>query len=611
MTSTPTWVAKYNSRISRRNLLRGSAAGLGAAAILACGGDDSGGGSLTLSSDDARKPGTVWSAANDWKLADESKDAVRGGIYRGYIAEDEQQSYDALILAPSQSVYSGHVHEYLMAKNRGPGIDPSSPEADVPVPALASGFEVSGDGMTVTFTMRQGVKFHPVAPVNGRVMDMDDWKTTLERFLASSAQREPLTSVLDRTEYPDATHMVWRLKYPYKPLLTRIHNERFAFQVIPRELNADSNLAATVAVGTGYKILDKHQPSVTMEYRKHADYWGGDPYIDRWHYPIIPEYANRSSQFTTGNIVELYPTARDILTMKRDVPGAVIVAGALVNDQLARVIFGRTNAMTQPWKDPRVRIAVRRAANFRGIGEFRANKQQFESAGVPVEVVSRTHATYGLTYWLNPEKGELGDLSANYLHDIAEAKKLTAAAGFPNAIEIGFRTLPVSGEVPEEDALIIDSLNQSGVFKVNVQNSTNTVEHRNCRSLRQCDGLVTSSINEDMDYAMREYHSQGPRAGGEPAYGDPELDRIADAYRRELDPQKSIAILHEHQKAAARFFPTVPREHEYQIFTIRWPWLRNLNYGNNNSGGGVGLEGRPVIGGHKHWLDSSMPRRNG
>jgi ABC-type transport system substrate-binding protein len=584
-----------------------SAAGAGAAAILACSGGEGGGGSLTFSTDDYRKPGTVWQRKNDWRLPEETKEAVKGGIYRSYLPSDQQQSYDALVLAPSQSVYSGHVHEYLMSKRAGPGVDPASAESQVPVPALAQNFEVSTDGTQVTFTLRPNVKFHPIAPVNGRVMDMDDWKTTLERFLATSAQREPLMDVLDKAEYPDATHMVWKLKYPYKPLLTRIWNERFGFQIIPKEINADSKLHGTLAVGTGYKILDKHQPSVTMEYRKHVDYWGGEPFIDRWHFPIIPEYANRYSQFVTGNIAELNPSARDILSLMKDAPGTVVVARELESDQLARVIFGRTNADTRPWKDPRVRIAMRRAGNFRGIGEFLANKAQFEAAGVPVEVVSRTHATYGVSYWLDPEKGELGALSQNYLFDVAEAKKLTAAAGFSGTIELGFRTLPVAGEVPEMDALIADSLNQSGVFKVNVENSTNTVEHRNCRSLRQCDGIVTSSINEDMDYAMREYHSKGPRPGGEPAYGDPELDRIADAYRRELDPQKSIAILHEHQKAAARFFPTLPREHEFQIFDIRWPWLRNTHVGNN----GIGLEGRPIAGGHLQWLDKDMPRRNG
>ena len=84
----------------------------------------------------------------------------------------------------------------------------------------------------------------------------------------------------------------------------------------------------------------------------------------------------------TGNITELQPSPRDILTLMRDAPGTVVVANALVNDELARVIFGRTNADTRPWKDPRVRIAIRRATNFRGIGEFMGNKQQFEAAGV-------------------------------------------------------------------------------------------------------------------------------------------------------------------------------------------------------------------------------------
>jgi ABC-type transport system substrate-binding protein len=466
---------------------------------------------------------------------------------------------------------------------------------------------MANDGLSVTFKMRPNVKFHNVAPVNGRVMDIDDWKTTLERFLALSAQREPLLELLDKAEYPDSQTLVMRLKFPYAPFMDRIHSERFAFQVLPKELNVNQELAARTSIGTSYKVLDRHQPSVAMEYKKHAEYWAGEPYIDRWSFPIVTEYANRYAQFVSGNIIDFAPNSRDVLKLAQDVPGAVIVAQPINEEQFARIIFGREQAETKPWKDPRVRIAVRRATDMRGIGEFQANKTQFEAAGIPVEVRSRSHLMSDPRYWLDPEKNELGPVSQNYLHSIDEARKLIMASGATLPIEIDFRVLPSGGETPEEERLTIDSLNRSGLFKVTQTKSVNTVEHRNCRSLRQCVGIVTSSTNEDADYALREYFSKGPRPGGEPAYPSPNLDRLAEAYRREQDLQRRIALLKEVQQAAGEFFPTVPRPHQFTSFTFRWPWLRNTNHGWN----GVSLDGRPIWGGYKQWLASDMPRRNG
>src|SRR5688572_7887945 len=364
--SNPSWLASYGRRqVSRRKFLGGAAAGAGAAALIACGG--SGGGS-SFKFDDAstaRQPGTVWNGANDWKLADETNEAVKGGIFPGDLSADQAGDYDALIPGPASVPFSRHVHEFLMARNRAPGIDPRSPEAAVAVPVLAQAMEIAEDGMSVTFTMRPNVKWHPVAPVNGRVMDMDDWKTTLERFLALSAQREVLVDILDQAQYPDATHMVWKLKYPYSPLADRIWSDRLAYQVMPKELNRDQNLAKSTSVGTGFKILDRHQASVTMEYRKHTEYWGGEPFIDRWHFPVIPEYANRYAQFVTGNIINFTPTSRDALGVAKDVPGAVIVASALADDHVSWFSFGRHDADIVPWKDPRVRVAIRRGLNFK------------------------------------------------------------------------------------------------------------------------------------------------------------------------------------------------------------------------------------------------------
>ena len=596
--------------VSRRRFLQGTAAGASAAAILACGGGSDGGSSLTLSTEDSRKPGAVWSTANDWKLKDESKEALMGGIYRSFRTEDQAGSYDAITTPPSQVPYSAHVHEYLMGRNRAPGVDPRSREASVPVPILAEAMEIAPDGASVTFTLRQNVKWHPVAPVNGRVMDMEDWKSSLEKFLAVSPQRVNLVEFLDKAEYPDPRHMVLKLKFPYAPWSDIIWSERYAFPVMPKELNANQNLANTVSIGTGYKILDKHQASVAMEYRKHKEYWGGEPFIERWHQPIIPEYSNRYAQFLSGNIIDFQPTARDILTMAKDAPQAVIVARDIPDGRAAKLRFGRNNHTTLPWKDPRVRVAIRRSIDFKSIGEFVSNKQQFEAAGIPVEVLPSTHMPINLAYYMNPEKGEMGKLSDNYIFDVAEAKKLTGAAGFSGPIDAQYWVLPnAQGVIPEEEQLVIDRLQAAGTFKLEVVRSPNTVAHRNCRSLGQCDGFVSSGTGDDYDadrVIYRDYHSLG-NTEGDQAYPDPRIDRVAEAQRTELDVEKRIGLIKEFQYLAAELMPVVPFVHQYTTFRFRWPWVHNGHYGLQPSD--QLTEGRPVAGAHKQWLDKDMPNR--
>jgi hypothetical protein len=83
---------------------------------------------------------------------------------------------------------------------------------------------------------------------------------------------------------------------------------------------------------------------------------------------------------------------------------------------------------------------------------------------------------------------------------------------------------------------------------------------------------------------------------------------VAEAQRRELDPDKRIEYLKEFQMVAAELMPTVPYIHQYTEFRFRWPWLRNANYGYPD---GIGIPtGKPVWGGHRQWLDPEMPNRD-
>jgi ABC-type transport system substrate-binding protein len=292
------------------------------------------------------------------------------------------------------------------------------------------------------------------------------------------------------------------------------------------------------------------------------------------------------------------------------VPGAVIVGRDIPDGRAAKLRFGRNNHTTLPWKDPRVRQAIRRSIDFKSIGEFVANKQQFEAAGIPVEVLPSTHVPINYAYYMNPEKGEMGKASEAYLFDVAAAKALMAAAGHSGAVDAQYYVLPdAQGRVPEEEQLVIDKLQAAGTFKLEVVRSANTVSHRNCRSLGQCDGFVSSGSGDDYDadrVIYRDYHSKG-NTEGDQAYPDPRIDRVAEAQRRELDVAKRVELIKEFQYLAAELMPVVPFVHQYTTFRFRWPWVHNSHFGLQPSDGLP--EGRPVWGAHRQWLDKDMPNR--
>jgi ABC-type transport system substrate-binding protein len=548
-------------------------------------------------------------------LADETAQAVAGGVYPGQIENDNDGGFDAIIANPASVPFYTHIYESLMGTKKAPGVDPKSAAATEPVPVLATSMELADAGATITFTMRPGVKFHPVAPVNGRTMDIEDWKATLERFLELSPQRSFLEDILDKAEYPDATHMVLKLKHPYAPFLDTITNQRFTWPILPKEsIDDPDGLSATNVAGTGFKILDEYQPAVTMNFRKHADYWDAAPFIDQWNFPIIPEYSNRYAQFVAGNIAHFTPSPSDALKLQKDAPGAIMIGQPLLRDRIRRFNFGEVGAEAAAYKDARVRIAMRKSIDWEGIVSVQSNKKAFEAAGIQIETAANTHATRDPAWWLDPAAGELGDLSKNYIYDAAEAKKLLEAAGFSGKVDFTYNVLLSSdGQEPEVERLMIDSLNQSGNFAVNVKGEGNRQAARDCYSLRKCEGIMSTGNGEYfMDYFLREQHSEGNRDGGAILYPDPEIDRIADAYRQAVDPEKQIALIKDYQMFQAGYFSMIPILHEFTEFTFRYPWMHNIAWGSGYSETLSNLDNqRETWGAHKVWLDKDMPHRNG
>jgi ABC-type transport system substrate-binding protein len=99
------------------------------------------------------------------------------------------------------------------------------------------------------------------------------------------------------------------------------------------------------------------------------------------------------------------------------------------------------------------------------------------------------------------------------------------------------------------------------------------------------------SVHGDVDYVLfRNYHSSGQAS----AYTSARMDSLIDASRRAPDWERRIGILKDIQIESARLWPAQLGEHGFAPWRFEWPWLHNVNQ-------------QPYL----HWLDPSMPRRNG
>ena len=597
------WDSVLSRRVSRRRGLAIFSGGAAAAFLAACSGGNKTTEQLNISPEAVLKPGAVLREGNFWQLQDETANAVPGGIYRASENIDFTGGYDPMTESAGRlQTAAGRVYEFFVRQNRGPGIQPGTVEYNTPQANLAESWEASPDLLSYTFKLRPGVKFQNIPPVNGREMTMEDWRSSFDRFLATSTYAPTFKEWSDSAVYPDGRTMILRMKFPYAPLPIRMMDSLAAFYVLPRELNERPDAAKTSMIGTNYQILDKDERSVSQEYRRFDEHWRGKPFIDRWHYPIVPEVASRQAQFIAGNVVAFSAQARQALSLRRDAPDAMMIQQEIPPNQFNRMSFGVVEAQTAPWRDPRVRIALRRAIDWDVITDGLADKEALAAAGVDIETRPSTHVGTDPLYWLDPRKGELGQASENYLFNLAEAKKLMEAAGHRQPVEIdGY--IAASRQAGHDVAFITaDEWNKTGLFKINVETIRTEREFTDKYLLDyNFKGMLMSIgvAGNEPDYVLyRYFHSSRPAP-----FPDPELDRIIDSQRREPDLLRRASIIKEFQKYMATKFYLTPGHGLYGNWSFEWPWLHNRNFTNL-----PGMnQGQP----HRVWLDPNMPRRNG
>jgi len=159
-------------------------------------------------------------------------------------------------------------------------------------PQLAEKWQFTDGGKTVTFKLREGVKYH-----SGREFTSADVKASLT-FAANDVNtiQRPLYQIVKQVELPDKYTAIFRLDKPNATIYDLIDT----LPMIDSETIEDS---AKIGVGTGPFKLDKYIPNDRIEFVAFKDYWDrGKPYLDRFVARIIPDANAMSVNLESGAV---------------------------------------------------------------------------------------------------------------------------------------------------------------------------------------------------------------------------------------------------------------------------------------------------------------------
>ena len=168
-----------------------------------------------------------------------------------------------------------------------------------PRPCLAESWNISSDGLTVTFNIRKGVKFH-----DGRPMTSEDVRYSIMDVLSEYHPRGGKFKIIKSMTTPDSHTVVMKLKSASPALMMAFSG--YESPIIPKHLFAGKDIKnhplANKPIGTGPFKFVEWKRGQYMRFDRNPDYWSkGQPYFDRVVIQTIPDSATRSAVLEKGD----------------------------------------------------------------------------------------------------------------------------------------------------------------------------------------------------------------------------------------------------------------------------------------------------------------------
>lgn len=410
----------------------------------------------------------------------------------------------------------------------------------MPQPQMAS-WEISEDGKTYTFTLRDGLKFHDGAPVTAA-----DAVASLKRWGVRDPGGQFIFGVTESLEPTSDTVFVWTLSEPFPQLVPTLAKPSIPPFVMPARIaDTPADTAITEYVGSGPFVFDEaaFQPGVSVTYHKFADYLprgeapsglagGKTVNVDTVTWVNMPDAQTAVNALSSDEIDLIETVPFDLLPVLELSEGVV----AEKRDPFGNQYYARMNFTQPPFDNILIRQAAMKAVNQEDIlAAAVGNPDYYRLCG----------SFFGCGTLYGDETGGESLTSGG---DIEAAKALLAEAGYDGTPVVMLQATDVAAMAPLPIAMA-DALRKAG-FTVEIQSMDwQTLTTRRAIKAPASEGgwnmIFTFTSIAEADTPLK--NSTLASRGEESWFGwptDPAMEEARAAFNK--------AVTLEDQKAAAR-----------------------------------------------------------
>src|SRR5216117_2577239 len=420
---------------------------------------------------------------------------------------------------------------------------------------VATEWKIAPDGLTYTFKLRPGIRFH-----DGSALTSADVKATYEKIVFPPAGvrsiRKNSYAAITSIDTPNANTIVFKLKHPSASLLD---NFASPWNVIyPKKyLDQDPNYFKTHVIGSGPFKFKSHTRGSTFEGERNPDYFIKDrPYLDGYKFFVSTETSARAAAIRSGRVYIEFRTMplSEVEAIKKQLGDKVVV-----QDTPATGIFGIwANQTIKPFNDERVRKAL-----TLGLDRYTMSRVLYPIASLKdVGGLMRPGTEWAMS---EAELQTFPGFGKDAEKNRAEAKRLLAEAGYPNGFKVVLKNRNVRVPYVDFGVFVIQEWRKIGI----------EAEHRPLETAAWfADGrdqgnfeVIVNGIfgyNDGSDFFLERYTTGSPQNWAR--FSNAAIDDLYARQARAIDPAERRKLVIELQK--------IVLENAYHMPGL-W-WARNI-----------------------------------